>query len=189
MAATVIVDTDDKIQITARVASLDELFEAPAFDPFRDQLRTTAVVDEIVAHLRARRLQSEPEVSLTLLLPAEQNRPDAAAVANAALQRYVAFKVEETRQALVISRFEGRARLPWGVIVAVSVLALVLLLNLFLPENLKPVLVVVSPFVTVVIWVAIWNPAETLLYENWGLRREESAYLTLGKASITVQTA
>lgn len=186
-AATTITDHDDKIQVTAEIESLDQLFEAPDFDPFSEQPRTSAVVDDIIAHLRSRHMRHKPAVSLTLLLPTGEELNDAVESASAALQRYAALKTAELQKEIEITRFEGLARLPWGIVVAVTVLVLVALAAFLLPENLDPLLVAFSPVVSVIIWVAIWNPAEALLYENWMLRRQKAAYIVLGWIQVNVK--
>lgn len=186
-AATKIVDNGAEINVTAAIESLDQLFEAPEFDPFRKQPRTSAVVDDIVAHLRSRHMRRQPTVSLTLLLPSDKKLDDAAAVASTALRRYADLKVAEIETEIEITRFEGRARLPWGIVVAVMVVLLIVLANVLLPEHLEPLLVAFSPVVSVIIWVAIWNPAEALLYETWGLRRQKASFAILGEAAVSVQ--
>lgn len=185
--ATTIVDTGDEIQVTAEIESLDQLFEAPDFDPFSEQPRTSAVVDDIIAHLRSRHMRHKPSVALTLLLPPGEELEEAVASASAALRRFAALKTAETQKEIEITRFEGRARLPWGIVVAVAVLVLVALAAVLLPENLDPLLVAFSPVVSVIIWVAIWNPAEALLYENWMLRRQKAAYTILGQTQVSVK--
>lgn len=171
-AATTFVDEGDAVAVTAIAETLDQLFEAPDFDPFADQVRTTAVVDDVVDYLHARRLRRPPSVTLMVLLPADQLREGLSQAATAAVRRYAAHHLTESRQALEISTYEGRARLPWGIVVAASALAFILLLNAFLPESMNWLLLALSPVVTVIVWVAIWNPTESLLYENWGLNRE-----------------
>ena len=79
------------------------------------------------------------------------------------------------------------ARLPWGIVIAVSAVVILLLLNLALPDNLNKLLSALSPAVTVIVWVAIWNPTESLLYDNWGLRREITLAETLDKIEIDVK--
>ncbi len=186
-AATTITDHDDKIQVTAEIESLEELFEAPDFDPFSEQPRVSAVVDDIIAHLRTRHMRRPPAVSLTLLLPAGEELEDAVDAASVALKRFADLKAAEMEQEIEITIFEGRARLPWGIVAAVAVIVLVFLMHVLLPENLEPLLVALSPVVSVIIWVAIWNPAEALLYENWMLRRQKAAYVILGKTSVNVK--
>ena len=43
---------------------------------------------------------------------------------------------------------------------------------LLLPNYLDNALVILTPIVTVIVWVSIWNPVETLLYEGWDDRRD-----------------
>ena len=186
-AATTFVDHDDEIQVTAKIESLEQLFAAPDFDPFSEQPRTSAVVDEIIAHLRTSHLSRPPVVSVTLLLPPGEELTTAATIATAALQRFAGLRVAELQQEIEITRFEGRARLPWGMVVAVLMLILVVSLHALLPDNLDPLLMALSPVLSVIIWVAIWNPAEALLYENWMLRRQKTAYSILGETSVTVK--
>lgn len=186
-AATQIADNGADIQVTAEIESLEQLFEAPDFDPFSEQPRTSAVVDDIIAHLRSRHLRHKPVMSLTLLLPIGEELNEAVESTSAALQRFAALKTAEVQKEIEITRFEGRARLPWGMTVAVAVVALIVLANILLPENLEPLLLALSPVVSVVVWVAIWNPAEALLYENWMLRRQKAAYIILGQTQVSVK--
>jgi len=186
-SATTFVDQEDAVAVTAIVERVEELFEAPEFDPFADQVRTTAVVDDIVAFLHARRLRRPPQVTLTLLMPADQMQEGAAQQAVDALQRYAAKHLAEAQQSLEISTFEGRARLPWGIVVAIVAIGTALLLNALLPDNLKWLVIALTPVVTVIVWVAIWNPTESLLYENWGLRREMDLAEILGKIKVDVK--
>ena len=86
-----------------------------------------------------------------------------------------------------VSTFEGRARLPWGIVVAIVAIGTALLLNALLPDNLKWLVIALTPVVTVIGWVAIWNPTESLLYENWGLRREMDLAEILGKIKVDVK--
>ena len=186
-SATTFVDQGDEVAVTAIVERVEELFEAPEFDAFADQVRTTAVVDDIVAFLHARRLRRPPEVTLTLLLPPAQMRDGLAQEASAALQRYAAHHMAEASRSLEISTFEGRARLPWGIVVAIAAIGTALLLNAVLPDNLKWLVIALTPVVTVIVWVAIWNPTESLLYENWGLRREMDLAEILDKIKVDVK--
>lgn len=173
--------------MTAEIESLDQFFEAPDFDPFSEQLRTSAVVDDITAHLRSRHLRHKPAVSLTLLLPPGEELEEAVASASTALRRFAALKMTETQKEIEITRLEGRTRLPWGIVVAVMVLVLVALAALLLPENLDPLPVAFSPVVSVIVWVAIWNPAEALFYENWMLRRQKAVNTIPGATQVNVK--
>ena len=186
-SATTFVDQGDEVAVTAIVETMQQLFEAPELDPFTDQVRTTAVVDDIIDFLHARRLRRPPQVTLTLLLPAAEVRAGLAQEAAAALRRYAVHHLAEAKQALAISTFEGRARLPWGIVIAVAAIAVALLLNALLPDDLKWMVIALTPVVTVIVWVAIWNPTESLLYENWSLRREIALTDILDEIKVEVK--
>lgn len=186
-SATTFVDQGDEVAVTAIVERVEELFEAPEFDAFADQVRATAVVDDIADYLHARRLRRPPEVTLTLLVPQGQMRAGLAQEASAALRRYAAHHMAEAKRSLEISTFEGRARLPWGIVIAAVAIAIALLLNAVLPDDLRWLLIALTPVVTVIVWVAIWNPTESLLYENWGLRREIALAEILDKIKVDVK--
>lgn len=186
-SATTFVDQGDEVAVTAIVETMQQLFEAPELDPFADQVRTTAVVDDIIDYLHARRLRRPPQVTLTLLLPAAEVRDGLAQETMAALRRYAAHHMAEAKRSLEISTFEGRARLPWGIVVAIVAIGAALLLNAVLPDNLKWMVIALSPVVTVIVWVAIWNPTESLLYENWSLRREIALTDILDEIKVEVK--
>ena len=112
-SATTFVDQGDEVAVTAIVETMQQLFEAPELDPFTDQVRTTAVVDDIIDFLHARRLRRPPQVTLTLLLPAAEVRDGLAQEAAAALRRYAVHHLAEAKQALAISTFEGRGACTW----------------------------------------------------------------------------
>ena len=101
--------------------------------------------------------------------------------------RFAPVTLAEARQALEISTFEGRARLPWGIVIAVAAITVALLLNAVLPDDLKWMLIALTPVVTVIVWVAIWNPTESLLYENWSLRREIALTDILDEIKVEVK--
>lgn len=186
-SATTFVDQGDSVAVTATVERLEELFAAPEFDPFADQVRTTAVIDDIIDYLHARRLRRPPDVTLTLLLPPGEMRAGLAQDAVAALRRYAGHHMAEANRALEISTFEGRARLPWGIVVAIAAIGAALLLNAVIPEDLKWLVIALTPVVTVIVWVAIWNPTESLLYENWSLRREIALTDILDEIKVEVK--
>jgi len=187
VSATTFVDQGDVLAVRAVLECVEQLFVAPEFDPFADQVRSSAVVDDIVAYLHARRLRRPPQVTLTLLLPAVEMSDGLAPAVRTAMQRYAAYHLAKSKQSLEISTFEGLARLPWGIAVAVVAVVLMLLLNMTLPDDLDQLLVGLSPVITVIVWVAIWNPTESLLYDNWGLRREITLAEILDKIEIDVK--
>lgn len=186
--ATLFSDSRHGVEAMATIENPEELFVAPLLDPFRGRLRTQSVVDEVIAHLRSRSLGRHPSLRLVLSLPPARSSGDLAEETALALRCYAAARIREAEQAIRINRFEGVARIPWGAAVAVAVLLLVLSVYALLPPGWKPALNMATPFLTVLIWVAIWIPVEYLLYESWSLKRLRTAYQVLADIEVEIVT-
>lgn len=179
-------DDDDSVEFTVRLENLRQLFEAPELDPFVEQARITSGVEDMTAYLSTRRLRKLPAATATLQLPRAAALPDSAATAKSAMQRYCDARIAEAQRATATNNFDGRTKLPVGLAVAVIMVGVVFLLVWLLPDNLKPLAAVLAPVVTIASWAAIWNPVETLLYENWEERRAIQMYTCLRNMEITV---
>ncbi|MBP6440317.1 MAG: hypothetical protein KA259_01820 [Caldilineaceae bacterium] len=179
-------DDDDSVEFTVRLENLRQLLEAPELDPFVEQARITSGVEDMTAYLSTRRLRKLPAATATLQLPRAAALPDSAATAKSAMQRYCDARIAEAQRATATNNFDGRTKLPVGLVVAVIMVGVVFLLVWLLPDNLKPLAAVLAPVVTIASWAAIWNPVETLLYENWEERRAIQMYTCLRNMEITV---
>lgn len=173
-------ETRDGFEVLASIDDLEELFVAPKPDPFEGRVRTKSVVEEIVSHARSRSLRRPISIRLTIALPSGGRGVGLKEKeVEEALRSYAAAKLHEVEESIRVNRFEGLARLPWGALVAVAVILLALAVHALLPQAAKPLLGVVTPLLTVLIWVAIWIPIEYLLYESWTLERVKKAYVAL----------
>lgn len=179
-------DDGETVEFTVRLADLGQLFEAPELDPFVDQPRVTSGVEDMLAYLSTRRLRKLPAATATLQLPSAVAAPDAVVTAKAAMQRYCAAQIAEAQRATATNNFDGRTKLPVGLAVAAIMVGVVFIVVWLLPDNLKPLAAVLAPVVTIASWAAIWNPVETLLYENWEERRSIQMYTCLRNMEITV---
>ena len=177
-------EDDGAITFTLRLNDLSELFTAPEFDPFVEQLRTTSGVEDMVAHLSTRRLRNHTKALATLQLPPTAIQPDAAATAQAAMRRYCDAQIAGAQRAIATNTFNGRTKLPIGLIAAGLMFAALMASAWLLPPNLQPLLVLMAPVVTIASWAAIWNPVETLLYENWEERRTTQIHTCLREMEI-----
>jgi hypothetical protein len=177
-----------EIEVTAVVDSADHMFAVPEFDPFSDRTRTTAVVDDIAHHLRSRSLRPAPAMSLSLLLPAAQVHDGMPQELSAALRRYAPHKLALHEREKAATEFEGRKRLPWGIVAVLVVLGLTFLLVSLFPETVRGYLVtLLTPVATVAIWVALWNPIEMLLHDRWELRRNMAIYSQYASLNVSVR--
>jgi hypothetical protein len=183
------VDGKELVEFTLDLNNIRELFEAPEFDPFVPQSRMTSGIEEITDYLSTRRMRKPPQIKATVRLPADQMTPDIGGETKAALGRYCEFELRRTRQSLAASRFEGRNKLPGGLVVAVTAVVITIIIFLLLPKYLDNALVVMTPVVTVIVWVSIWNPVETLLYDRWDDRRDLQIYTALQNMELQIQAA
>ncbi len=187
MSSFTVTSNDGKIAFALRLNALSELFEAPPLDPFVEQLRTTSGVEDMAAYLAARRLRNPPVATATLQLPAAVIDADTAATAHRSMQRYCDVQIAAAQRAIAINNFAGRTKLPIGLLAAGAMVAFLLGLLWLLPEDLQPLIAVLAPIVTIASWAAIWNPVETLLYENWEERRSIQIYTFLRDMAIKVE--
>jgi hypothetical protein len=186
--ATTIDAEKSRVEFVVRLEEIQQFFAAPDLDPFVDQARVTAGIDDIVAYLNTIPMRKAPAVKTTLVLPADQLTPDLKAHTQAAIVRYCDFRLEEIRRTMAASHFEWRAKLPVGLLVAVAAVIAFGLIIFLSPDFLKNWLVVFTPVVTVTVWVSIWNPVETLLYDRWDDRRDFQVYSAIKAMAIEVKT-
>lgn len=182
-------DEDGTVEFTVRLDKLRELLEAPEPDPFMDQVRVIAGIEQMASYLYTRRLRKLPSAAATLLLPSAEVAPAAAATATAAVQRFCDVRIAEAQRTIAINKFDGRTKLPVGLAAAVAMVVLLFILIWLLPQDLEPLAAILGPVVTIASWAAIWNPVETLLYENWEERRTIQVFTCLRQITITVAPA
>lgn len=180
-------DNKKLLEFSLRLNNIRELFEAPEFDPFVAQPRVTSGLDDIINSLSVRPLRNPPRIKTTLRLPADQITPDLKAETKAALDRYCEFKLKEMRQSMAASNFEGRSKLPVGIAVAAAVVIIAVIIFWLLPDYLDRLAVVLTPIITVTVWVAIWNPVETLLYDRWDERRNIQIHTAIQNMELHIQ--
>src|SRR5688572_21963282 len=184
---TTIVDKGRAIEATADLSSPAELFAVPAADPFDDAAPATAVVEDLVAHLRSRSLRNSPAITIGLTLPAAQIERNTHAHARAALQRYASRKLVALERDKAAIRFERHSQLPSSVAMVALVFLVTLLVVALFPSIVRPYLVaLLTPVATVAIWVALWGPIEMALHDGWTLRRDKAIYALLEKAEVRV---
>ena len=79
---------------------------------------------------------------------------------------------------------QGRIAALVGVVFVAAVLAMVQVITRI--ESLKYTHAAVESL-TIIAWVALWRPAELLLYEHWPVRRQRQLARRLAQARITLR--
>lgn len=157
----------DKFDIVIELNSIKHLFNAPEMNPFSNN--ELEVMGESVLTRLLRQLESQPlnrKMRLTLLLPAEQIKPDLEQEILKAINQYCYLTIKNNKGKLQLLRqFCWRSLLNGLTFLAVCLL----LPNLFngqslsfVPEFIRSVF---REGFTIIGWVGLWHPVEMVLYD------------------------
>jgi len=179
--------------ITLQLNSIDELFTAPAANPFSSHavdILGEAGLDIVQKRVLQRWPRLPRAVHLTVELPAGQITPDLARDAPAAAQRYFAHKIEDNRlQRQLTIRRSLRQLLgaALGILLALVFIALLIAAPLgLLPAFLRGVLIVLALYAcSVLSFDAVWS----LAFDWVPYVQENKVYSVLKASEITVEPA
>jgi len=125
-------------------------------------------------------------VRLNIYLPPEQIKPQLEAKVRDALKRYCDFKIEENQSRLKIERSLGRRSALIGL--AFSAVCVAILLVVYWLGSLSDFgFVIFNGLFVILIWMAIWNPAETFLYGLQPFKIEIKVYSSLWEAELFIK--
>ena len=155
--------------ITIRLETIDQLFNAPDINPFSEEevdvLGEPALL-RAVQRLLARRVKNWEGMRLILELPADQITPELEQQTNKALRRYSDARIEKNHLKIRLSR--TRSLIGLGIVTTASIILIALTYYLFTNVYTRAsdtVVGVVASCVSVFVWVSIWGPMEKLLFD------------------------
>jgi hypothetical protein len=153
--------------VRLELAEASELFVAPPYDPLSGRLERQPGVERLLRHLQA----SRPPGPQTLEIVAAETRPAEVELADIrkAVSAFCRAETDEARDSIRLTRRRGLQALWIGlpalaVCLAASGLSSTLLGGGALGNLLSNSFVIAG-------WVAMWRPAELLLYEWWPFRQ------------------
>lgn len=121
-------------------------------------------------------------VRLTFVMPAA-DAPRAAHAAEA-VRRHFARRREHTEHELRRALHAGWVSLVVGGLLLILLLSLAQGVGRFAPEN--RLAAALEEGLTIVAWVAMWRPAELLLFSPWTFRRDIALYRRLEGADVRI---
>jgi hypothetical protein len=179
--------------ITLHLSSIDELFSAPATNPF--SVREVDILGEAGLDIAQKRiLQHWPRlprgIRLTIQLPPDQITPDLAQGAHVAAQRYLAHMIDDNRlrRQLTIRRsLRQMLGAAAGIAVALAFVALLASAPLaVIPDFLRGVLIVLALYAcSVLSFDAVWS----LAFDWVPYVQENTVYRVLEASEITIEPA
>jgi hypothetical protein len=155
--------------LLVRVDTVDQLFNAPAIDPFSDKPALMVGEAGLVYAIRGKtgfRLRDLRRSRIIIELPADQITPGLEQQVEKAVLRYAGIKRKENQAAIRLSRARSLLRLfiAAGLVVAILSLSWWLGSTLFAGASENWV-ALGSGFVTVICWATIWGPWDRLIYD------------------------
>ena len=173
------------LDIDLHLEEIKHLFVDPELNPFAYQRLQISGAEEAANHLRTKKRKVD-RIRLTIFLPSDQIEPDLQSRSAEALSMYCDFKISENQRRLEIERAAGWRAVTIGL--TFSALCLLVALTVFRLGILDDTLFAVFVgFLTILIWMAIWDPAEVFLYELQPYKLEIRTYKSLKNAEVIIK--
>jgi hypothetical protein len=173
------------LDIDLHLEEIKHLFVDPELNPFAYQRLQISGAEEAANYLRTKKRKVD-KIRLTIFLPGDQIEPDLQSRTADALSRYCDFKISEKQRQLEIERAAGWRGVTVGLIF--SALCLLVVLMIYRSGILHDVLLAVFVgFISILIWMAIWTPAEAFLYGLQPYKLEIRTYKALKNAEVIIK--
>lgn len=173
------------LDVELHLKEIRHFFVDPELNPLEDRRLQLSGAEEAANILRTKKRIVET-IRLNIFLPHSQIEPQIHGKIADALSRYCDFKVSENQRHLEIGQAEGRRAVMIGLIFSSICLLMISAVYLIGPIS-EALLVVFVGFFTILIWMAIWTPAEMFLYGLQPYRLEIKAYRALKSAEIVIR--
>jgi hypothetical protein len=169
------------------LGSIRELFDAPVFDPFEDQMRVTSGIEDMVNHLGELRWDRKTIFKAIILVPPDAMDNELQKRTHAAVRRYCEKQLTQAVAEEASARYEGLDNIPFAIVFIIFAYLIWGLLHL-LPGISKDLADSLTPLVIIPAWVVAWNPIEVLLFDRWKPRRCQEIYRAIGSMEITIES-
>lgn|GEM_PF-6678240 len=161
----------DKTSLSFRLQQIDQLYRDSEFDPFDPHSFERAGLEYFHDYLVPRPPTDACEI--IIYLPDEVIEADTIERITEANRRYIRRRIHQNNLMLNDLRSEGIRTLIYSLIFCGIVLVIAGLLYTTFDE---PAIALLTPVVTVMLWVAIWRPTELLFFDPLPLRRERAMW-------------
>ena len=173
------------LDINLHLAEIRDLFVDPELNPFETKNLQISGVEVAINYLRVKR-KIPNGIKLNIFLPPGQIDPDMQNRTENALERYCDFKISQNQQQLEIGLAEGWRSVMIGLVFSALCLLLALIIRFFGIVT-DAGLIISTGFFTILIWMAVWSPAETFLYGLPPYKLEIRNYKAMKGAEIVIE--
>jgi hypothetical protein len=169
-----------------RLQSIDDLFRAPNISPLSDDFpiyNSSPGIDYLARELAGRRT---PKILfLKLLLPAAQITPDLETQASTAITRYCDSRIADIENDLRLLWEQVRQTLLW----AIPGWFVLLGLAHFLSKIPDPEFDIIAQGLSVLAWVLLWFPLDTMIFGIRQRRAERDRYRLIRETHLQLLPA
>ena len=177
-------------EITLHLDDIQYLFA----DPEPDSEMFVSGMDSLHSDIRASLRREKFKVTITIVLPQGKITEGLVDKTREKIKRYCQFKIEENHKELIALRHEGNNALLVGITVLVVCLALAGILTITAQSGSESGMNTILAFMLAIVgqsfliagWVAMWQPAEILLYDWWPFRQDIRIYKHIADADIVI---
>ncbi len=156
----------ESVRIALEFNQIKDLFAAPEYDPFDKNSYEIAGLDIIANYLKAQTVTAS--ASVLIYLPPEQITPELPAQFQEALQRFKNRRIIANKNEMLANKRDGWRMATYSVILVVLITLLSLIILYVIDNGI--IQQALTPILTIVLWVIIWQPVEALFFENRKLR-------------------
>ena len=172
-------------EITLHLNDIQYLFA----DPEPDSEMFVSGMDYLYSDIKT--YSRHEKFKITIGLPQEKITEGLMDKTREKMKRYCRFKIEENEKELIALRHEGFNALRVGITALVVCLVLATALTLAAKSGINNILAALLAIVgqgfVIAGWVAMWHPAEILLYDWWPFRRDIRIYQQIVDADIVIR--
>ena len=171
---------------TLHLQHFDELFEPPEADPYSDVIEVRSGIERLVEASQTGAL--DRPLSVTITVPPSCWSDDLEARTRRAVRLYCRNRLAQIDRDKRSMHRRGIRALQYGLLVwgACLVLSSIVEASAVLPAFLTRFL---GEGIVIVGWVALWHPADLLLFSRWPLVHERRVYARLNEMQVAVKVA
>ncbi len=169
--------------IILHLQNLDEVLSASATASYRRRMLNEDIEEFIVEEAASFPRQSK--INLTVYLPAADS--DSANKIEMAVQRHFTYHQEKSLKQLKQTHKLGWRNLLIAFLFMSVIISLPELGSQLFPDN--SLVLTIRESLIIFGWIALWRPAELLLYEWYPFKRDAELYGRLAESNVQVKTS
>jgi hypothetical protein len=178
-------------EIEIKLRDIDQLYKAPDQDIFSElevEMFGESGMERVQKKLQPGFWNKSGVLRLVLLLPKEKIKPGFNEKVMRAIDRFVELSTEDNKIAARTERWKGFRSLLMSLAVSLGLVVLAAILANLIPAKIpSEVSYFFYAILSLIIWVIIWNPLDTLVFEWIPFARANQILAYMAKAEIVIK--